>query len=1082
MKNILNSNFLRRNKSILYYLCLLALLVVLFPGNMSGNTLKQEKTITGTILDGTTNDPLPGVTVLIKGTTTGTITDIDGNYSIQASPEDVLVFSFVGYLAEEIPVGDQTVINLTLAPSIVDLEELVVIGYGVQKKKLNTGANLNISGDEIEALNTVSTMDALKGLTPGVSITQNNGVPGAGNKIFIRGIGTTGNYKPLYIVDGVAVDDIDNLSPSDIESIDVLKDAASAAIYGSRGANGVILVTTRKGRRNTAPVVNYSGYYGWQNVYKRPDLLNAQEYAQAMNESNLEAGFDLFDFAPLVPDWSRIESGAWEGTNWFEAIEQKNAPVQNHAINISGGSELSTYSMGASYLDQQGILGKQANNDYKRLNLRLNSEHILFQLGGRDLIVLGENFTYTNEKNPTIRTGNIYWNDLHNMLVASPFLPMYADSVTDPAYPYNYAIPWNSQEGNPIASMINESKYNTNNNNTIIGNVYLEIQPVRNLRIRSAFGVNNWYSSSRHWTPAYLLSDVSSNSNDQVEQHMYSGFTWTSTNTVTYTFNLNKVHNFTLLAGNEFLRTARNLQMDGHNEGSFFNDAEYGYLDNFPVLDANNATLANFGGRDDYGWALLSYFGRLSYDYRETYLLNLIMRYDGSSNFARGHRWGQFPSVSAGWVISNEAFMENLTNWMNFMKLRFSWGRNGNQDIGRDFVYLSTIEIEGVNYYFGPDHNIATTGSSPYQVPNPDIHWETSEQTDIGLDVNFINNQLQFSFDWYRKDTKDWLVEKISSAMDGTRAPWINGGLIRNSGIETMIRWNDYAGELKYGITGTFAYNKNLVVEVPSSDSIFHGPANVLSQGTVEMFRAEAGYPIGYFWGYQTDGVLQNEQEVQEWNRQGSAVGDSLFFSPNSVAPGDLRWVDTNGDGVIDENDKVMIGDPHPDFIFGLQISLEYKGFFLQMTGNGQAGHQIAKNYRSVDSYRHNYTREVYDQRWHGEGTSYKYPRLYRGAHRNYQWISDIYIYNGDFFRISNLTLGCDLSKFFKAIPFEQTRVYVAANNLYTFTRYPGMDPEVGYSPTDDNNPDNNFPWGSGIDLGLYPQSRTYMVGLNITF
>ena len=494
------------------------------------------------------------------------------------------------------------------------------------------------------------------------------------------------------------------------------------------------------------------------------------------------------------------------------------------------------------------------------------------------------------------------------------------------------------------------------------------------------------------------------------------------------------------------------------------------------MIDETNAPLANFGGRDEYGWAMLSYFGRLSYDYRE-------MRADGSSNFDRGHRWGKFPSVAAGWVLTNEAFMDGLKGWLNFMKLRASWGQNGNQDILK-FQYLANIDVEGVNYYFGTSHTAPATGSSPAWLPNPDVSWETSEQLNIGTDMNFVNNQLQFSFDWYRKETKDWLVLPPSSVMDGTDAAYINGGLVRNSGIEMMLRWNDRAGELKYGIAGTFAYNKNLMVELPSNDSILHGPPHVLSQGTVEMYRAEAGFPIGYFWGFETDGVMQNEQEVIEYNSQGTAIGDSAYFSYASLAPGDLRFVDTNGDGVINDDDKVMIGNPHPDFIFGLQLNIEYKGFYLQLVGNGQAGHQVAKNYRSVDSYRHNYTQEVVDQAWRGEGTSDKYPRLYRGANRDYQWISDIYIYDADFFRISNLTIGYNFNKLIKKMPFQETRVYVSAKNLHTFTKYPGMDPEVGYAPTDDNDPTSiyNTPWGSGIDLGLYPQSRTFMVGLNITF
>ncbi|MBN2520083.1 MAG: TonB-dependent receptor [Bacteroidales bacterium] len=1056
----------------------------------------QEITVKGKVTSASDGMVLPGVNVLITGTTTGTVTDVDGNYALEVpGTEAELLFSYVGYVSQTIKVGDQTIINVVLEEETKELDEIVVIGYGVQKKKLSTGANLNVKGEDIQALNTTSSIDALKGLSPGVSITQNNGVPGSGNKIFIRGIGTTGNYNPLYIVDGIAVGDIDYLSPSDIESIDVLKDAASAAIYGSRGANGVILVTTKKGQKNTDPIVNYSAYYGWQNVYKGPELLNAQEYSEVLNRANINAGEEEWDFeAAGVPYWDKIESGEWEGTNWFEEIKEKNAPVQSHALNITGGSERSTYSIGASYYDQQGVLGKQANNDYKRINLRLNSEHLLFKTGGHDLLVFGENLTFTNEKNPTIRTGNIYWSDVHNMMVASPFLPMDADSTGDPAYPYHYAIGWNSQEGNPVADMVLHSKYNTNNNNTITGNAYLELQPIKNLKLRSSFGINNWYGSSRHWQFEYNLSDISGNARDQLDQDMYSGYTWTSTNTASYSFKLQNIHSFTLLAGMELIKNARDLKMDGHNENSVFNDYEYAYLDNFNPLDVNNVTWANFGGKDEYGWAMLSYIGRIIYDYKETYLLNLTFRADGSSNFDRGNRWGTFPSVSAGWVVSNEPFVESISDWLNFMKLRFSWGQNGNQDVGRKFVYLSSIDIEGVNYYFGPERTAITVGSTPAQVPNPDVHWETSEQTDIGLDMYFLDNQLQTSFDLYRKDTKDWLIMAPASVMDGTEPPWINGGSVRNSGIEMMLRWNKRAGDLTYGITGTFAYNKNEMIEIPSSDSIIHGPANVLSQGVTEMFRCEVGKPIGFFWGYETDGILQNEEEAAAWV---TPDGEPYFDGPRPAYqqhPGDLRFVDQNNDGEINIDDKVMIGNPHPDFIFGLQINVEYKGLYLQLTGNGQAGHQVAKNYRSVDSYRNNFTKEVVDEIWQwndnnengviddSEVRDGSLPRLFRGAHRNWQYISDIYIYNADYFRISNLTIGYNFNKLIKNLPFEETRLYVASNNLHVFTKYPGMDPEVGYSPTDDTNPDSDFPWGSGIDLGTYPQSRTFMVGLNITF
>ena len=1046
----------------------------------------QEYVVTGTIYDANSSAPLLGATVSVKGTTNGTVTDLDGKYSLTVKSDDILTVNYLGYLTEEVAVNGQSTVDINLTPDIADLEQIIVIGYGVQKKKLNTGATLDKSGEDIQALNTTSAMDALKGLSPGVSITQTSGMPGADSKVYIRGIGTIGNANPLYIVDGIAVDGIDNLSPSDIESIDILKDAASAAIYGSRGANGVILVTTRKGKKSAAPVVNYSGYYGIQNVYKGPGLLNAQEYAEMVTMGNENAGTPPLDFEGDVPNWAEIQSGEWEGTNWFDEITHKNAPVQNHSLNVTGGSEHSTYSMGASYYNQQGILGKQGNNDYKRINFRLNSEHTLYKNKDRNVIVLGQNFTYTNEKNPTLRSGDIYWSDVHNMVVANPFLPMYASEEDDEAYPYHSPIDWDPLVGNPVGNMEYQSKWNTNNNNNLIGNAYFNISPIKGLYIRSSFGVNAWNGSSRLWQPKYRLAPSTTTAFDRVNQSMYSGYNWTNTNTATYSVNIGN-HSITAMVGNEMMKNVKSLELEGQNDSSWFNNPEYGYLYNFDPLDPTNADRAEFSGRDDFGWAMASYFGRLSYSYNETYMATMVARWDGSSNFARGNRWDDFYSLSAGWVFSNEAFMESTSSWLNMAKLRASWGQNGNQDVGRSFVYMSSISLDNNYYFFGPDKNIVTIGSTPARVPNPGIKWETSEQTNIGLDMNFMNNRLQTALDWYQKDTEDWLVEKISSAMDGTEAPFVNGGSIRNTGIEAMVSWNDTRGDLKYGITATIAYNKNEVLEIPSDDSIFHGPNNYLAQGTDEFFRAETGYPIGYFWGYETDGILQNDEDVTNYVAPEGADNEGEPYFDGSIArdqqhPGDLRFVDQNEDGVIDEEDKVMIGNPHPDYIIGLQIHMDYRGAYISMTGNGMLGHEIARNYRSVNSYQDNYTLYEYDNVWTSENTSGTLPRVYRGSHRNYQYISDIYIHKGNFFRISNLTIGYDLSKLSDKIPFKETKVYIAANNLFTITKYPGMDPEVGFSPEDDENPDDDYPWASGIDLGIFPQSRTFMIGANITF
>jgi TonB-linked SusC/RagA family outer membrane protein len=1081
-----------RRKVIALFVSLIFIVHGSLYGSLPNDAVQQQETftVTGKVTAATTGEALPGVSIQLKGTVTGTITNIDGIYTLDVKAGDVLVFSYVGYLNEEITVSSETTIDVALVEDIIGLDELVVVGYGVQKKKLNTGASLNVKGEEIIARNTTTAMDALQGISPGVSITRNNGLPGSGSRVYIRGMGTIGNAEPLYIVDGIAVEDIDYLSPSDVESIDVLKDGATAAIYGSRAANGVILVTTKKGKSGKMQVT-YDGWLGWSNPYKLPDLLNAQQYAEIMDSANANSGRAPHNFAALVPDWDRIQSGDWEGTDWLEEFRNPNAFSQSHAFGFTGGSERSSYSMGISYLTEEGIFGSDdVNSTFKRLNLRLNSEHILWKAKGRDILVFGENLTFTNRKNPTIRTGNIYWSDVHNMLVCSPFLPLYGDSASVQAtpFPYHQSIRWDASQANPIANMELQSKWNWNNNNTIVANAYLDLQPIKNLHLRSSIGLNNWYGSSRQWQPAFNLSAVYNLDMDAVRQQMYSGYSWTFTNTVSYNFSLQNTHNFVVLIGTESVRTESDLSIQGYNRNSIFQDPEYAYLDNAQTIVP---TWTEINGRDDYGWAMISYFGRLSYDYKEKYLLTGVIRRDGSSNFAKGNRFGIFPSVSAGWVITAEPFMEPVSEFLNYLKLRASWGQNGNENID-PFQYLASISY-GSNeelhwgstgwteyYFFGYDKAASPSiGAYPPILPNPDVSWETSEQLNLGLDMYFLNNKLQFTFDLYKKDTRDWLVVAPALRTNGTGAPYINGGDVTNKGIELILGWNDHAGDFSYNLTGTFAYNKNEVVNINNDEKIIHGEPNVLSQGTGEMYRAEVGFPIGYFWGYKTDGIFQTQDEVDAWNSLGSAVadpdspGDSLYFA--DLQPGDMKFVDTDGNGIIDDDDKVMIGDPNPDFIFGIQFNAEYKGIFVSLIGTGAAGHQIAKSYRSFgDSYRNNFTTEIFE-RWTGPGTSNTIPRVLATPHRNTSYVSDMYIQDADYFRISNLTIGYDLSRGIKIIPFEETRLYFSARNLVTFTKYDGMDPEVGYGPEDD-------PWASGIDLGLYPVARTFLVGLSIKF
>jgi TonB-linked SusC/RagA family outer membrane protein len=1033
------------------------LLVVLAIGVQASYAQEAKHVVKGKIAD-ESGEPLPGVNVYLKGTSTGTVTDIDGKYSISAGKDDVLVFSFIGFHPQEVLVGGKNQIDIVLVPETSDLDEVVVVGYGVTKKKLTTGANLNIKGDNIKDLAPDNAINALQGISPGVSLTRNNGMPGESAKINIRGMGTIGNSNPLYIVDGVTVDNIDYLSPSDIESIDVLKDAASAAIYGSRAANGVILVTTKKGKKSDDGKVNISlnSYWGWQNLYKKPDVLTAQEYAMIQNEGRLNDGLPLWDYANLVPNWDKIESGEWQGTNWFDEQTKKNAMVQNYALNMSWGTNKSVYSLGASYFSNDGVLGKQVDPRYKRMTIRLNSDHVLYEKNNLKIVRFGENFTFTNSERVAIKASGIYWNDIRDAYSTSPFLPMY-DSTGE----YHYAIPWNPLEYNPIGKMEYDGKYVWPKRNNMVGNFYMEVQPMKGLMIRSSYGFNATIGSNRHWVPEYALSDNKLNPYEWTQQSMWHNYAYTFTNTVSYDFDLNKDHKFKTLVGSEMYKVSRQLSVNGKNQNGIFGDPEHAYLDNYPIVDPS---LTHVGGKDSYGHAILSYFGRLSYDYKERYLFTFVLRSDGSSNFAEGHRWGTFPSVAAGWVVSNERFMKDI-KFIDFMKVRASWGQNGNQNIGA-FQYSSSITYAKASYFFGPDKVVEYLGGYPSRVPNPNVTWETSEQTDIGLDMYFMNSKLKFNFDYYNKTTKDWLVTAPILATAGTNPSSINGGSIQNKGVEMSLGWSDMGKDFSYGVTGTFAYNHNEVTEIANDEKIIHGPNNVITQGIGEIYRAEVGYPIAYFWGFQTDGIIQNQAEADAYNA-------AISSDPRAIvpSPGDFKFVDQNGDGVIDDEDKIMLGDPNPNFNFALQINLDYKGFYMNFTGVGQAGMQVVKSYRMWNKPWNNYTTDVFD-RWHGEGTSNTYPKITSSGNQNMLHMSDFFVEDASFFRISSITIGYDLAKL-SFWPLKQTKVYFQGQNLLILTNYSGLDPEVGYG-TDK--------WASGIDIGTYPQPRSLLVGLQINF
>lgn len=679
---------------------------------------------------------------------------------------------------------------------------------------------------------------------------------------------------------------------------------------------------------------------------------------------------------------------------------------------------------------------------------------------------------WTSADKSGIAIGGIYSNSIKNILVAPPILPAYNSKGDFYVYEDMKADNWdyNQNMTNPLA----HTYYNYGNNNTrgfrMQANLFLEAKPFSGLTLKSSAGAQYYHSDYRSYVPAYALSANSSNESDDVTQTQSYNTRWSWENTANYVTSLGS-HNFDLLLGQSVEKWGFGNSVRVKNSNSIFPGSyDHAYINNTQGLDVANTSIS--GGPETPG-AMASFFGRLNYNYNEKYLLSAVLRADGSSNFKKGNRWGIFPSVSAGWVMSEESFMKPVRNYLDFLKLRASWGQNGNCNID-NFQYVATIAFDAP-YYFD-DKNVSNTGAYPDILPNEDVTWETSEQLDLGFDSRFLRSRLSLSFDWYLKNTKDWLVVAPTLLSYGTGAPYINGGDIRNSGFELLLSWNDQIGkDFSYGASLTFAKNKNEVTRLANSEGIIHGNTNVLAQNTDELYRVEVGYPIGYFWGYATDGIIQNDSDLQNYINANCGGQASQSLQGNSLQPGDVKFVDVNHDGVIDKHDKTMIGDPNPDFNLGLSLNLAYKGFDLAVNGYGMFGQQIAKNYREFSNNPdHNYTTDVYTKYWTGEGSTNRYPRFSDGKNTNMSEISSVWIEDGDFFKINNITLGYDLKRCCSWLPVQKLRLYVQAQNMLTFTNYSGMDPEVGYG--------DGQSWGSGIDLGNYPSSNAWIGGLTINF
>ena len=1022
-----------------------------------GAGVLNAQTVKGTVISGSDNEPLIGASVMVEGTRNGAVTDLDGNFTISAKNGQTLEVSYLGFITQKVKVTG-SVINVTLLEDKQSLDEVVVVGYGVQKKKLVTGATVQLKGDDIAKLNTTNPLSAMQGQTPGVNIVSTSGQPGASMSVTIRGLGTVGNSQPLYLIDGVG-GDITTLNPADIESIDVLKDAASAAIYGAQAANGVVLVTTKSGKEGVSKIT-YDGYVGWQTLGRKFEMLNANQYMQIMDEALLNSYMSPIDWTSLSA--IRDANGNVYNTDWIDQAVDNGALTTSHSLAFTGGSKTSTYSISGGYTGQDGLIGGSDVSYYKRYNLRANSEHKMWN----GLVTIGEHVGFVYKDSRGMGTGNIYNNNLRSAFSTSPLVPVYDANGN---YYSTVDSDWNKNDGNPYGTMM-MNRYNQSKNTSVDANVYVQIEPIKNLKFKTVFGLSYGGSNYRSFTPIYKFTPQSGNGITKVNQSNGNGTSLVWTNTLTYDFDI-KEHHISALLGSE---TAK---YDGESTGSYgvnltagFDDWEHAYVEN---TEKGHADRKVSGGPYD-ATRGQSFFARLGWSWKDRYMVNATMRADGSSKFAKGHRWGYFPSVSAGWTLTEEDFMKSAASWLDFLKLRLSWGQVGNANINC-YQYLAPVTTSKTNYNFG-----ATGGTDAWvmgayteRLANEKVKWETSEQYNVGLDARFLRQRLSLTLDGYIKSTKDWLVQAPIRATAGTGGPVINGGDVKNKGIEVGLSWNDNIGrDFTYSVGANFAYNHNEVGNIPTLDGIIHGKDNQIYSNAEEFYRAENGHAIGYFWGYKTAGLFQNQKEINDW----IAAGNGIYQA--DVKPGDVKYVDVNHDGVINASDKVDLGNGLPKYTFGFNFNLAWKGFDLSANFTGAAGFQIAQSYRNPDSSQANYSRRIL-KRWTGEGTSNEIPRVTYGDVGNWLF-SDLYLQDGDYIRLQNLTMGYDFKKLISWKGLSKMRLYFQVQNLFTLTKYDGMDPEIGsFNGTDGNSSDS---WVSGVDMGYYPHPRTFIVGLNLAF
>ena len=987
-----------------------------------------ERTITGIVLDAETSEPLIGVTVRAPKSGSGVTTDLNGKFVVRVQPNDsTLSFSYIGYSPRHVNVVGKSRLNVSLSEMANTVGEVVAVGYGIQKKEDLTGAISVVDMKEVNKLSASTLSHALQGQVAGVDVTSFSGSPGSGISVRVRGIGTLNDSDPLFVVDGMMVGDINFLNTADIESVQVLKDASATAIYGSRGANGVIIITTKKGIAGKA-TINFSAYYGIQNVWKSSNMCDGPTWGMLRNEMSAGLGGGT-----LIEDTRTLPT-----VDYFDAILHKDAPVKNADFSVSGGNEKGTYFLSLNGFSQDGIIKKTS---FDRVTLRANGD-----FKANSWLTVGENITL-------IRTN--HRGGIENDEWTSPIMTTY---TRDPITPIrnedgSFTKSTFSDIWNPVATI----EYNNPKNTVyrVLANVYGEISFLKHFKFRSAYSTeyaNNEYSN---YTPVYYVFAAQQNPNvNSLTNYTYSTYIRQFTNTLTFDKKI-KEHAFSAMLGSEsYAVTYKSLQATVKDIPS--NDPNVMFIDNARTKD--NAAAAKGITTEN---KQASGFARLNYNFLERYLLTFNVRMDGSSKFTRGHRWGVFPSVSAGWRVTEEPFMKNV-KVLNNLKLRMGWGQIGNEGSVDAYSY-ATFASSGSNYLFG---GVFVPGFSFNSAGNTELKWEKTTTTNLGIDFALFNSKLSGTVEFFNKITSDMLMRVPVPGQTGMQEPpFQNAGKMRNRGLEISLQYKNYDHPVGYSVGANFTTIQNRVLDLGANNANIDGASFM---NTVHLTRTTVGRPIAQFYGLKTDGLFQNWDEVHAQTAQ------------KNVAPGDVRYKLVNKDNLFSSENYTYLGSPLPKFSYSFNAAASYKGFDLSVALQGVYGNKIYNGpstyTRSTQNLSYNYARDMI-KRWRGEGTQTdaRYPRLGGLDANNSILQSDRYLEDGSYLRIKMVQLGYTLPVTLTTkIGIKSVRIYINGQNLYTFTKYTGLDPEIGMKGGED-------PLDIGVDRGYYPMPRLYSIGMNVT-